>query len=102
LDGANHLAAGAGKCSRRAPGKRPDQCRALASLGANQMYDELVCEMPLPVQARKEANLPANQMNPVVQEQPPAPIAMDIQAIMTVIRRREWRYEKSDQRWDLP
>jgi hypothetical protein len=37
----------------------------------------------------KEANSPA------------LPLATDIQAILTVIRRRQWSYEKSDQRLDL-
>ena len=40
----------------------------------------------------KAANSPANPTNP---------LAMDIQAILTVIGRREWRYEKSDQTLDL-
>jgi hypothetical protein len=49
----------------------------------------------------KVANLPANQTKPIEQEQLPAPLAMDIQAIVTVIGRREWRYEKNEQRLDL-
>jgi Pentapeptide repeats (8 copies) len=51
------------------------------------------------VREHAPTHLPANQTNPVAQD--PAPLATDIQAIVTVIRRREWNYEKNDQRLDL-
>jgi Pentapeptide repeats (8 copies) len=51
------------------------------------------------VREHTPAHLPANQTNPVAQD--PATLATDIHAIVTVIHRREWNYEKGDQRLDL-
>jgi hypothetical protein len=51
------------------------------------------------VREHAPTHLPANQTNPVAQD--PAPLATDIQAIVTVIRRREWSYENPWQYLDL-